>query len=117
MWHGTELAKFPNATKFKVQFCTLTKHSDPNLLFDIMCDVSHGAATPTVSQYCTNYDVDCVQPPSLINALIDIALNIGNVAEPMYNSQVARMGMREREREREGETAAVGTKRVNNASF
>jgi len=37
--------------------------------------------------YCDNYDVDCVQPPSLINTLIDIALNIGTVADPMFNSQ------------------------------
>jgi len=40
--------------------------------------------------YCDAYgDIDCTAPPSLINTLIDIALSIGTVADPMFNSQAS----------------------------
>lgn len=53
----------------------------------MMAGTTCAGGDKTCFTYCHNYDVDCVQPPSLINALIDIALNIGNVAEPMFDSQ------------------------------
>jgi len=43
--------------------------------------------TGSCKQFCDAYDVDCTSPPSLINTLIDIALSIGTVADPMFNSQ------------------------------
>jgi len=54
------------------------------------CGLNTTDTAASCNKFCTAYgDIDCVQPPSLINALIDIALNIGNVAEPMFNSQAS----------------------------